>query len=260
MNAITAIANEYGLQVIEDACEAIGAEICGRRVGTFGNAAVFAFYPNKQMTTGEGGMIVTDDPHVAEVCRSLRNQGRDADGRWLRHVRLGYNYRLSDIHAALGLAQLERIEELLAARSAVARRYSELLPRHEVLQLPSEEPGMKRSWFVYTVRFRGDSRSNLRDRIRTHLQENGIGAQAYFPSIHRQPYFEQYHKGPIPTLPNTEDAASSSLAIPFSSRMSEPEIQYVCQEIMRGLDAEGDAPVPERLDDSIPSSVSPRFP
>lgn len=260
MNAITAIANEYGLQVIEDACEAIGAEICGRRVGTFGNAAVFAFYPNKQMTTGEGGMIVTDDPHVAEVCRSLRNQGRDADGRWLRHVRLGYNYRLSDIHAALGLAQLERIEELLAARAAVARRYSELLPRHEVLQLPSEKAGMKRSWFVYAVRFRGDSRSGLRDRIRTHLQQNGIGAQAYFPSIHRQPYFEEYHKGPIPALPNTEDAASSSLAIPFSSRMSEPEIQYVCQEIMRGLDAEGEAPIPGRLHDSLPSSVSPRFP
>jgi len=259
MNAIMDIANEYGLQVIEDACEAIGAEVCGRRVGTFGNAAVFAFYPNKQMTTGEGGMIVTNDPQLAEVCRSLRNQGRDADGRWLRHVRLGYNYRLSDIHAALGLAQLERIEELLAARAAVARSYSELLPRYDVLQLPSEEPGMKRSWFVYTLRFGGGTQSDVRDRVRTHLQEKGIGAQAYFPAIHLQPYFEQYYTGPVPTLPNTENAARSCLAIPFSSRMREPEIRYVCQEISRALDAEGFRHVPGQLIDSTPSRVGPIF-
>ena len=124
MDELMSIANEYGLLVLEDACEAIGAEIRGRRVGTFGKAAVFAFYPNKQMTTGEGGMIVTNDSNVADLCRSIRNQGRDADGRWLRHVRLGYNYRLSDIHAALGLAQLERINELFGrARRGGAQIY-----------------------------------------------------------------------------------------------------------------------------------------
>ena len=114
-----------GLQVIEDACEALGAEFDGRRAGTFGNAGVFAFYPNKQMTTGEGGMITTNDPRIAELCRSMRNQGRDTDGAWLRHVRLGYNYRLSELHAALGLAQLERIDEILAAR---AERGAPLFP------------------------------------------------------------------------------------------------------------------------------------
>ena len=117
MEAIGEIASEYGLAVLEDSCEAIGAEWHGKRVGTFGQAGVFAFYPNKQMTTGEGGMIVTNDDTIATICRSLRNQGRDADGRWLKHVRLGYNYRMSDIQAALGLAQLERIEDLLEKRA-----------------------------------------------------------------------------------------------------------------------------------------------
>jgi len=125
MDALMEIAREYDLLVIEDACEAIGAEFDGQRTGTFGNAGVFAFYPNKQMTTGEGGMITTNDPRVAELCRSMRNQGRDTDGAWLRHVRIGYNYRLSELHAALGLAQLERIDEILAARAEIASRYSE---------------------------------------------------------------------------------------------------------------------------------------
>ena len=127
MQAIGEIAAEYGLAILEDACEAIGAEFRGKRVGTFGNAAVFAFYPNKQMTTGEGGMVVTDDIRIAERCRSLRNQGRDADGRWLKHVCLGYNYRISDIQAALGLAQLERIDDLLAKRAGVADAILSLL-------------------------------------------------------------------------------------------------------------------------------------
>ncbi|HEY2548182.1 MAG TPA: DegT/DnrJ/EryC1/StrS family aminotransferase, partial [Candidatus Acidoferrum sp.] len=147
MDAITEIASEYGLAILEDACEAIGAEFRGERVGTFGNAAVFAFYPNKQMTTGEGGMVVTDDVKIAERCRSLRNQGRDVDGRWLKHVTLGYNYRLSDIQAALGLAQLERIDELLAKRASVAERYLRLLRSEDSLTLPKTTSRVKRSWF-----------------------------------------------------------------------------------------------------------------
>lgn len=237
MDAIMSIADEYGLLVIEDACEAIGAEIHSRRVGTFGNAAVFAFYPNKQMTTGEGGMVVTNDARIAEVCRSLRNQGRDTEGRWLRHVRLGYNYRLSDIHAALGLAQLERIDQLLSARAEVAGIYSQFLAGHPALRLPGEQAGMKRSWFVYVVRFIGHSLREARDSVQTRLREKGLPSQVYFPAIHRQPFFEHCVPDFSDRLPNTENAADTCLALPFSSRMRESEIRLVCEEVLRALDS-----------------------
>jgi len=145
MDELMEIAREYGLLVLEDACEAIGANHKGQRVGTFGNAGVFAFYPNKQMTTGEGGMITTDDSQLADLCRSLRNQGRDTDGAWLRHVRIGYNYRLSELHAALGVAQLERIEGLLDARAAVAAQYNPFLAGVPCLSLLEYQPESTRS-------------------------------------------------------------------------------------------------------------------
>lgn len=157
MDEMMELAREYRLVVIEDACEAIGAEFNGQRTGTFGNAGVFAFYPNKQMTTGEGGMITTNNSRVAELCRSMRNQGRDTDDAWLRHVRLGYNYRLSELHAALGLAQLERIDAVLASRATVAQRYTDLLSGQAQLRLLETHPQMKRSWFVFIVRFQSDS-------------------------------------------------------------------------------------------------------
>ena len=143
MGAILEIAREFNLRVLEDACEAVGAEYRGQPVGTFGDAAVFGFYPNKQMTTAEGGMIVTDDAQLASVCRSLRNQGRSEDSRWLSHTRLGFNYRLSDVHCALGLAQLERIDELLAARAAVAGQYARELAGIPGIALPAESPAIE---------------------------------------------------------------------------------------------------------------------
>lgn len=234
MQAFTQLAREYNLLLLEDACEAIGAETGGRRAGTFGDAAVFAFYPNKQMTTGEGGMIVTDDLGIAEMCRSLRNQGRDANGAWLNHVQLGYNYRLSDIHAALGLAQLERIAELLAGRREAALMYSRLLESAELLELPHEQPGVKRSWFVYVIRFRGNSPRELRERVRQALLQQGITTQIYFPAIHRQPYFRAYQPQLL-ELPHTEQAADSCLALPFSSRLGEAEIHFVCDAIASAL-------------------------
>lgn len=235
MQAFTQLAREYNLLLLEDACEAIGAETGGRRAGTFGDAAVFAFYPNKQMTTGEGGMIVTDDLGIAEMCRSLRNQGRDANGAWLNHVQLGYNYRLSDIHAALGLAQLERIAELLAGRREAALMYSRLLESAELLELPHEQPGVKRSWFVYVIRFRGNSPRELRERVRQALLQQGITTQIYFPAIHRQPYFRAYQPQLL-ELPHTEQAADSCLALPFSSRLGEAEIHFVCDAIASALE------------------------
>jgi perosamine synthetase len=237
MDELMEIAREYRLLVLEDACEAIGAEFEGQRAGTFGNAGVFAFYPNKQMTTCEGGMITTNDPRIAELCRSMRNQGRDKDGAWLRHVRLGYNYRLSELHAALGLAQLERIDALLAARSEVARRYSELLSGQHQFQLLEDQPGMKRSWFVYVVRFRGDSPAALRDHVRACLREKGIATQVYFTPIHHQPFFKQCYPGTAPSLPYTDQAANQCLALPFHSRLSKSEVETVCDAVAAALES-----------------------
>jgi perosamine synthetase len=236
MEELMEIAREYRLLVLEDACEAIGAEVEGRRAGTFGNAGVFAFYPNKQMTTGEGGMITTNDQHIAEVCRSMRNQGRDTDGAWLRHVRLGYNYRLSELHAALGVAQLERIESILASRAEIAREYSELLSSRKELQLPEDQTGMKRSWFVYVVRFLGDSPAALREHVRARLREKGIASQVYFTPIHHQPFFQQCFPETVPSLPYTDQAADQCLALPFHSRLSKSEIQIVCDEVTAALE------------------------
>lgn len=236
MDEITEIAREYGLAIIEDACEALGAEFDGQRAGTFGNAGVFAFYPNKQMTTGEGGMITTNNDRIAELCRSMRNQGRDTDGAWLRHVRLGYNYRLSELHAALGVAQLERIDPILASRAEVAGRYTELLSRQPQLQLLETNSRMKRSWFVYIIRFRSGSPELVRECVRNFLREREIATQIYFTAIHQQPFYTKCQTGAAPFLPHTERAASECLAIPFHSRLSETEIKFVCDSIREALE------------------------
>lgn len=236
MQALEELASEYGLAILEDACEAIGAEYRGRRVGTFGKAGVFAFYPNKQMTTGEGGMVVTDDAGIAERCKSLRNQGRDADGRWLKHVCLGYNYRLSDIQAALGLAQLKRIDDMLADRAAVAERYIRLLSSEESLALPKTPAHSKRSWFVFVIRTTGPRAEQKRDTLRAQLAEAGIASQIYFPPIHEQPYFKELGYARTCDLSVTESVSKTCLAIPFFARLSDAQIDFVVTSIREALD------------------------
>jgi perosamine synthetase len=236
MGPILEIAREFNLFVIEDACEALGAEWEGRHVGTFGDAAAFAFYPNKQLTTAEGGMIVTDNREIASRCRSLCNQGRGEDGEWLRHVRLGYNYRLSDIHCALGLAQLERIDELLSARERLAALYSDRLSGIPEIAVPVSPPREKRSWFVYAIRLRGVAPDALRDRVMAGLQERGIASRPYFTAIHRQPYFKQVRLSSSLPLPHTELASQSCLALPFFPSMTGEQLNEVCaavREILR---------------------------
>jgi perosamine synthetase len=230
MSAILEIAREFNLRVLEDACEALGAEYRGQPVGTFGDAAVFAFYPNKQITTGEGGMIVTDDIQLATLCRSLRNQGRNQDAVWLDHARLGYNYRLSDMHCALGLAQLERIEELLCARRRIAELYSSKLEGTPGIILPSEPNTIKRSWFAYVIQIQGHKAKSIRDRLLNCLRERDIACQAYFPPIHLQSYLNQAQTGSHfqVALPHTESAARSCLALPFFSAMTERQVTEVC--------------------------------
>jgi perosamine synthetase len=235
MAEIHAIAEKYDLLILEDACEALGAEYRGKKAGTFGKAAVFAFYPNKQMTTGEGGMVVTDDEQIAEECRSLRNQGRDVSGKWLNHVRLGFNYRLSDVHSAIGLAQLARIEALLAKREKVASLYNERLGQQPALTLPFRAPEYLRSWFVYVIQFGGEQASQGRKKVQDALASQGIATQVYFPAIHRQPYYPTASLRTAGTLAETEKAAETCLALPFSSRITESDADEVCDALAATL-------------------------
>jgi dTDP-4-amino-4,6-dideoxygalactose transaminase len=233
MDPINDVAEEYELTVVEDACEAIGAEYEGRKAGTLGDAAVFAFYPNKQMTTGEGGMIVTDRAEWAALFRSLRNQGRDVFDAWLNHTRLGYNYRLDEMSAALGLSQLERIEELLEKRERVAGWYSERLGGVEGVEVPYVAPTTTRmSWFVYVVRI---ALEVGRNQVMAELEEQGIPSRPYFTPIHLQPFYVEtfgYQRGDFPV---TERAGDTCLALPFSSVMTEAQVDYVCDALTAAL-------------------------
>ena len=238
MGPILELAQQYGLRILEDSCEALGANYRGQRVGTFGDAGVFAFYPNKQMTTGEGGMIVTDDQGIAKVCRSLRNQGRDDASSWLRHIRLGYNYRLSELHCALGLAQLERLDELLRARDRVAAGYDRALSSIPHLVLPKSFNGVRRSWFVYVVEICLPQPRAIRDRIILQLRERGVESQAYFPAIHTQPYLGGKVSSPLGCLTNTESASERCLALPFFPSMTAQDIHHVSETLRQLLGAE----------------------
>lgn len=229
MDPIITIARQHGLAIIEDACEAIGADYKGRRAGTLGDAAVFAFYPNKQMTTGEGGMIVTANEDWANLFRSLRNQGRDVFDAWLNHTRLGYNYRLDELSAALGLVQIGRIDELLAKRAQVAEWYNQRLADIDLVERPWVSPNTTRmSWFVYVVRIRHPAN---RDTVLRQLAEYGIPSRPYFTPIHLQPFYMNsfgYRRGDFPV---TEKLGDVSLALPFSGVMTEGEVDYVVDRL-----------------------------
>jgi perosamine synthetase len=235
MDPINAVAEEHGLTVIEDSCEALGAEYKGRQAGTLGDYGVFAFYPNKQITTGEGGMIVTDDDEAADLMRSLRNQGRAVGDTWLQHTRLGYNYRLDEMSAALGTVQMRRLDELLAKREQVAAWYEARLSEIPGVEVLIVEPYTTRmSWFVYVVRF--DPKVD-RDALAERLGEKGVPARPYFLPIHLQPYMAErfgWRKGDFPI---TEDLGRRGLALPFSGVMSEEQVEYVCQTIREILSA-----------------------
>ena len=236
MDPILEIAQRYGLAVIEDACEAIGAEYKGRSAGTIGDAGVFAFYPNKQMTTGEGGMIVTDDPGWDALFRSLRNQGRDTFDGWLAHSRLGYNYRLDELSAALGAVQAERLDELLAKRERVAGWYAARLAGLEGVERPAPAPWTTRmSWFVYVVRL---APRHDRDGVIRELEARGIPARPYFPPIHLQPFYRGRFGLRPGDFPVTEAAGASCLALPFFGTMREEQVDTVCGALAEALGLE----------------------
>jgi perosamine synthetase len=233
MPELGALARRHRLGILEDACEAIGAiDSEGRGVGTRGNPATFAFYANKQMTTGEGGMIIPRDREEGARLRSERNQGRAVDMGWLDHDRLGFNYRLSDIAAALGVAQVEKLDSLLDRRAAVARAYEEGLASIEGVRAPT--PGRdseRRSWFVYTVRLPAGSD---RDATISRLADRGIASKAYLPCIHLFPHLRElgYREGQFPVA---EAASADSLALPFFPAMTMDQVERVCQELAAAL-------------------------
>ncbi|MGD8403204.1 MAG: DegT/DnrJ/EryC1/StrS family aminotransferase [Anaerolineales bacterium] len=235
MDPINAVAEEHDLKVIEDSCEALGAEYKGCQAGTLGDYGVFAFYPNKQITVGEGGMIVTDDDEAADLMRSLRNQGRAVGDTWLQHTRLGYNYRLDEMSAALGITQMARLDELLAKREQVAAWYEARLSEVPGVEVPIVEPyttGM--SWFVYVVRF--DPKID-RDAVASRLGEKGVPARPYFLPIHLQPYMTERFGWREGDFPITEDLGRRGLALPFSGVMSEEQVEYVCEAVREVLNA-----------------------
>jgi perosamine synthetase len=222
LDPILRIAEKHNLRVIEDACEAVGAEYRGQRVGGIGDLGVFSFYPNKPITTGEGGVAVTRDGDVARTIRALRNQGRMENDGWLEHTLLGSNYRLPEISCALGISQLERIEAILARREAVARSYAAGLSVYPEIEIPPlSAPNGRICWFAFIVRLP----SGCRDRVMEVLTEKGIGCRAYFPPIHLQPLYSPYARGPLPV---SENIASRTLALPFFNALTEDAIAEVC--------------------------------
>jgi perosamine synthetase len=235
MDEVMRIAAARGLAVVEDACEALGATYQGRPAGTFAAASTFAFYPNKQMTTGEGGMIVTDDERIAMLCRSMRNQGRDPGAGWLAHARLGYNYRLSDLNCALGLAQLARLPEFIALRGRVAERYLEKLADIEELVLPAPYRDGTMSWFVFVVRLADRFTQQQRDAVLAHLRGQGIGTNNYFSPVHLQGFYREkfgYQPGDFPV---TEKIAARTIALPFYNRLSEKDQDLVVETLKSAL-------------------------
>lgn len=233
MDKIMELAEKYNLHIIEDACESIGAEFNGNKVGTLGDLGVFAFYPNKQITTGEGGMIVTNDNDLAALCRSMRNQGRGSNSGWLAHCRLGYNYRISEILCAIGIVQLDRIDEILAKREQIAFRYNGQL-KHWV-KMAEIKPGTKKSWFAYVVRLPQQYNKKDRDHILAGLANKGIGCNNYFPPIHLQPFYTEnfgYKKGDFPI---TERISERTIALPFHNNLKEREIIYVANSLIDAL-------------------------
>ncbi|MCA9243797.1 MAG: DegT/DnrJ/EryC1/StrS family aminotransferase [Phycisphaerales bacterium] len=230
MDAINAIAKKRKLRVVEDSCEALGTKLQGAPAGTLGEVGVFGFYPNKQITTGEGGMIVTNDDEVAFRCRSLRNQGRDPDAGWLQHARLGYNYRLCDINSALGVVQMSRLDEIVARRAQVARWYLDRLSAEGRITSQKLPAGLEMSWFVFVVRLSDNYTQSDRDRILENLRERGIGCSNYFTPIHLQPFYQRdlgYGPGDFPV---TEALSCRTVALPFHNGMSEADVDRVVKE------------------------------
>ena len=235
MNLILEVARRHRLRVVEDACESIGGRLNGRWLGTLGDVGVFSFYPNKQITTGEGGMVVTDDATAAMRVVTMRNQGRSPSGSFSADGP-GYNYRLSELHCALGVIQFERLAAILERRRQVAEDYRGRLAGAHGLILPeAESAGLSRSWFVYVVRFSDEHDAGTADRVATHMREQGIACGRYFAPIHLLPYYRRTLGGAVGDYPVAEDASLRTLALPFFNAITAAQLDEVCNRLLSWL-------------------------
>jgi perosamine synthetase len=233
LDEIRSICDRHGLALIEDAAEALGAEYRGAPIGSHGPSGVFGFYPNKQLATGEGGVVFTHSEEEWQLMRSLRNQGRDYEGgAWFHHVRLGFNYRWTDVQAAIGIGQLEKLDRLLAMRAAVAERYGRLLEGVEVEQFCADDAEHRRSWFVYVVAL---PRGTDRGRVIEELRSQGIGTADYVPCVHLQPYMRERYGFAEGTCPVAEDVASRTLALPFYPQLEAEDQERVVAALRAAL-------------------------
>jgi perosamine synthetase len=235
LDELRAIADRHGLTLIEDACESLGAEYKQRPLGAHGPAAVFAFYPNKQMATGEGGVVTTHAEEEWQLLRSLRNQGRsyEEEGGWFHHSRLGMNYRWTDVQAAIGLAQLEKLDRILELRAAAAARYGELLVDVDGVEAPApDDADHRRSWFVYVVKL---DRGVDRDAVMSALRRGGIATAEYVPCIHLQPYMRERYGFADGLCPVAEETASRTLALPFFTQIEADDQERVVEVLRAAL-------------------------
>lgn len=236
IETLQSLARARDLRLIEDSCESLGSSVARRMTGTFGDIGVFAFYPNKQMTTGEGGMIVTDDDRLAALCRSLRNQGRGEGGGWLEHERLGYNYRLSDINSALGLSQLRRLEAFVAARQRVVDLYLDALKDvPEIMPPAPARAGERISWFVFVVRLAEGFDLADRDAVLAGLRARGVACRNYFVPIHLQPFIQERLGTREGQFPVTEQVAKRAIALPFHNHLTESEVAQVADALKQSI-------------------------
>jgi len=237
LDPIKELAAKHDLAVIDDACEALGAEYKGKRVGGHGVPAVFAFYPNKQMTTGEGGIVVTDSEEQWRLVKSLSNQGRGDGGPWLEHVRLGYNYRLDDLSAALGIGQLEKLDRILALRSQVAERYRAMLAGVDGVELAAaDDAEHRRSWFVFVVRL---APGIDRERVIDYLTEEKVATSRYLPCIHLQPYMRERFGFAEGLCPQAEALSRNTIALPFYTALEAEDQERVVAALKAAVEAQG---------------------
>jgi perosamine synthetase len=232
LDELRAICDRHGLAFVEDACEALGARYKRRPLGSHGHPATFAFYPNKQVTTGEGGAVTTGSAEEHELLLSLRNQGRLETSSWLQHGRLGFNYRLDDVSAALGIGQLEKLDRILAARNEVAAGYAELLAGLDLDVPLADDADHERSWFVYVVKL---ARGIDRDGVIHRLAESGIACAPYLPSIHLQSYMRERFGFSEGLCPVSEDASARTMAIPFHARLAREDQERVADALRSAL-------------------------
>jgi dTDP-4-amino-4,6-dideoxygalactose transaminase len=231
MDAINAIAKRHRLRVIEDSCESLGAKYKGRNSGGLADAGVFGFYPNKQITTGEGGMITTNDDEIARLCVSMRNQGRDSGMGWLSHERLGYNYRLSDVACAIGAVQMQRVGEILGKRARVASWYRQRLAEENRVELQKLSPDCEMSWFVFVIKLADRYSEQDRNAMIAALRERGIGCSNYFSPIHLQPFYREQFSYKPGDFPACETVAARTIALPFHNGLTESQVDHVCKTL-----------------------------